>query len=595
MQRLVTTLAPINILFSSINRNNLTGLKKELATILAAKFGSCEFVHYGLCGEDGQNRDLQEQQLEFAKKIVHLVKDSIEPNSRVLLDGPSLAFAAQNLADANYQVCWLHHGTRAIEEDFKYQNLTIGDQQLCEFDGAVKFQIIAIEGTYHYLQQLELLTKSRDFLMQNGLVIMFGEYLDDDSERKCSTLPNLSSMRQLSNRLSFDVLHEIDFTEDAISTIENFQIICDDEDSSLSISEKWQENTDLLDIIKSELLSRRRCYKVFCLMKAAQSTDEYAGTEYGDIDSFSPKEISGLFEKSFNVEFDIDVWNWKYGLGNGKCVVARSKKGGAIVSHYGGAPRQIQYFGESNTAIQVCDVMVSPEVRLQYGKSSLFFKTAATFLEREIGNTVNHLLGFGFPNKKAMNIALRLGLYEKTDDFIELIYAESPKSYTKPYTLKPIEIRDKVHKRAIDNLWQSMANAFRDGILGNRDALYINYRYFDHPYGKSGLFKRFFIIDGDGKICAAVFMKEHEQSLLLMDIICPVSEMKECLRQLNGLVGEEKLKIWITKAWIDKVRIDGVVENELGIEIPCNSWNPGPSSKLLYGAWWLTAGDMDFI
>ena len=90
-------------------------------------------------------------------------------------------------------------------------------------------------------------------------------------------------------------------------------------------------------------------------------------------------------------------------------------------------------------------------------------------------------------------------------------------------------------------------------------------------------------------------MKEHAQSLLLMDIICPVSEMKECLRQLSGLVGEEKLKIWITKAWIDKVRIDGVVENELGIEIPCNSWNPGPSSKLLYGAWWLTAGDMDFI
>ena len=64
---------------------------------------------------------------------------------------------------------------------------------------------------------------------------------------------------------------------------------------------------------------------------------------------------------------------------------------------------------------------------------------------------------------------------------------------------------------------------------------------------------------------------------------------------IENSFGEEKLKIWITKAWIDEVRISGVIENELGIEIPCNSWNPGPSSKVLYGAWWLTAGDMDFM
>ena len=53
--------------------------------------------------------------------------------------------------------------------------------------------------------------------------------------------------------------------------------------------------------------------------------------------------------------------------------------------------------------------------------------------------------------------------------------------------------------------------------------------------------------------------------------------------------------MWITRAWADKVKIDGVIINELGIEIPCNSWNRGPSSKELLGAWWLTAGDMDFI
>ncbi|GIT64349.1 MAG: hypothetical protein Ct9H300mP22_7490 [Gammaproteobacteria bacterium] len=58
-----------------------------------------------------------------------------------------------------------------------------------------------------------------------------------------------------------------------------------------------------------------------------------------------------------------------------------------------GIPRHIQYFGEPNTAIQPSDVMVLLDVRRHYGKSSFFFKTAATFLEREIGNTVNHLFG----------------------------------------------------------------------------------------------------------------------------------------------------------------------------------------------------------
>jgi hypothetical protein len=72
----------------------------------------------------------------------------------------------------------------------------------------------------------------------------------------------------------------------------------------------------------------------------------------------------------------------------------------------GCAPRKIQYFGESSVAIQVCDVMVLPQVQLFYCRGSLFFKTAATFLEREIGNTVSHLLG----------------LYEKTEDLIELVY-----------------------------------------------------------------------------------------------------------------------------------------------------------------------------
>ena len=123
-----------------------------------------------------------------------------------------------------------------------------------------------------------------------------------------------------------------------------------------------QQNTiNSLDIVKAELSNKRRCYQVI-LLKAARSVEEFAGAEYEDINSFNPSEISELFEKNFNTKFNPDIWGWKYGLGIGKCVEARSEKGGPIVSHYGGAPRKIRFFGEPSDAIQVCDVMFLPEV-----------------------------------------------------------------------------------------------------------------------------------------------------------------------------------------------------------------------------------------
>ena len=246
-------------------------------------------------------------------------------------------------------------------------------------------------------------------------------------------------------------------------------------------------------------------------------------------------------------------------------------------------------------AIQVCDVMVLPEVRLQYGKNSLFFKTAATFLEREIGNTVGHLLGFGFPNKKAMNIALRLGLYEKTEDFLEFIFPIVDTKSSVEYKLLDIDSKNLAHQSAVDRLWDSMSPAFENGIIGVRNWEYVKYRYFDHPRGISGDFKRLFLSDAHGDICAAFFLKEHDQCNLIMDIICPFKDITQYISKLSLLLDEVRLKIWITKGWSKTLEVAGIIENDLGIEIPSNYWNPGPSSEILSGAWWLTAGDMDFM
>ena len=84
-----------------------------------------------------------------------------------------------------------------------------------------------------------------------------------------------------------------------------------------------------------------------------------------------------------------------------------------------------------------------------------------------------------------------------------------------------------------------------------------------------------------------------------MDVVCDAGEIEAVLAEVNrfvaGLPEAGRLKFWLTREWQKRLQLPDVAVQELGIEIPCNSWNPGPSSKVLYGAWWLTAGDMDFV
>lgn len=244
-------------------------------------------------------------------------------------------------------------------------------------------------------------------------------------------------------------------------------------------SEVGAAGGELLAELRAEFAEARRCLRLLEFVRQAGGLGEYEEAEYGAIDSFAPQEIEALFQESFEQPFDAELWCWKYELGQGHCVVARERHGGDIVAHYGGAPREILYFGRPDRAIQVCDVMVLPEKRVHYGKRSLFFKTAATFLEREIGFTVRQLLGFGFPNQKAMNIALRLGLYEKTDDFIALCLPAE--AHGSELIWQDLDWDSASQSGEIDGLWRAMAPGFCTGIIGLRHSDYLRYRYAQHP------------------------------------------------------------------------------------------------------------------
>ena len=106
-------------------------------------------------------------------------------------------------------------------------------------------------------------------------------------------------------------------------------------------------------------------------------------------------------------------------------------------------------------------------------------------------------------------------------------------------------------------------------------------------------------------------IKRSADAWLVMDIVAPLATVSRALTVLARVlakgareepfctqVGENDppsdLLLWLTKGWLARLDMPNAAVRDLGIEIPCNSWNPGPAARLLYGKWWLTAGDMDF-
>lgn len=585
-----------------------------LSRILELEFGESRLQHYGLFEESNvasqdAAAELFDGQQRFVAELAGLVENGAA-NAVVLIVGDTVLPLAKSLAEAGKSVHWF--GSKSLLntqvnslDSFHYA----GDDFVASTQPAL-VDVLIHAGTIRYLDQMALLSKSRDILGESGQLILFSEFLVDDSRIEYSALPNLSSFEQLSKRLGFSQVENRNLSASASHTLELVRPLLEIHGAVLA-GEATADATLLGDLqaefakMQSEFSGGRRGFHLYVLRREPASPNEWVDAEYGDIHSFQPVEVSDLFEKSFNVDFDEDLWNWKYVQGNGKCVVARLDKQGAIMAHYGGAPRKIAYFGEASMAIQPCDVMVHPSIRKQYGKGSLFFEVAASFLEREIGNTVGHLLGFGFPNQKTMNISKRLGLYEKTDDFIEILYpvseaGEDTAGEQQQATIVDYDPLDAASREELNSLWAAMKDDYSDGIIGVRDAEYIQHRYVNHPFSKTQQYRCVMIREaGSMKALAFAVLKGHDGGKLLMDLISPVAAMKSAIsilkQELRITEGGMALRLWVTSSGKEKVCTADAIVNELGIEIPCNSWNPGPSAELLYGAWWLTAGDMDFI
>ena len=482
--------------------------------------------------------------------------------------------------------------------------------------GSAPWDCIVSGGTCHYREQMGRLCRARSLLRDGGRLIVAGEFLRDVETIWKSGLPTEFSLLQLSSRLGFQLIDQADWTDKARQSIASAQqLLAWDSASFRFPPAAWLQSLlrglgprrqtasagamgDLireLDALAAEFDSGHRRFECFVFDLDTSSGGPWSELELGDISSFEPEEVAGIFRESFHREFDPALWRWKYGAGRGTAIVARQAPGGPVIAHYGGVAREIDYFGQDQLAFQGCDVMVKPAVRREYGRNSLYFHLTATLFEREIGYTVNHALGFGFPNKPVMKTAMRLGLYGKVDDYVELAIPESEAPPVN-WQIEPLAPEQPAHEKAADDLWRAMRRDFREGVIGKRHGAYLNWRYASHPHGAS-----YFplLLRQAGKARAIAVLKRHEEQWLLMDLVAPLASMDQAAgatrRWVDARPEPGALVMWLTAAWVRRLGWQGRIVKDLGIEIPFNAWNPGPDAKLPAGAWWLTAGDMDFL
>jgi len=558
-----------------------------------------EFLHFGVYyAQERSHLSYAAAQRRAQDQLQALM---LPPSARVLEIGCGAGTFARDLAAQGYDVTALTD----IEEEWRTASALPEQKALCVLQGLedyvppARFDILLLQQSAQYYDPLLLLSRANAWLVDGGQLLIADEFLLDDSVIRPEPRPLLSNFLRLAERCGFRVERQRELGRQVAPGLLQFAQLLQTQQQALG--ELLSLPGAALGALHGQLLvladnyaSARLGYTLLDLRRGPLDASQ---TVYGNADSFTLEEVLPLFERSFEVPFSAAVWEWKYGNGRGRAVSARQE--GELIAHYGGAPRDILFFGNCARAIQICDVMVMPEHRSFVSRDTLFFKTAATFLEQQIGNCAEHLLGFGFPNIRVLRMACRLGLYDVTDSFIEIHYprtvraADEPDLQVQPFALDAESARD-----AVASCWKQMAEDLRGGIVGVRDLDYLRYRYCSHPQWAEGGYECVALTgEGSPAPVAIVVLKRLGQERLLMDIIGAVADYPAALEAVRGTLagGNIGLHCRITRAHAPAVTLPGSDWRDLEIEIPCNIWTRGPDAASLAGAWWLTAGDMDFL
>nr|WP_281722749.1 GNAT family N-acetyltransferase [Nitrosomonas nitrosa] len=489
------------------------------------------------------------------------------PPCRILGVGTGLTAICASLDQKGYQVCSLLQEEQNTDQPNDRIEAQPRDAfQRLEDLAAVRnnFDVLLFQESVRAIEPLSLFNKGLDLLPVGGSLLIMDEFSSCRQPGPFQAgLHLLEDFLALAKRMGFELVEQLD----------------------LSVRET------LVPDHQEKYESGQSCYVFLYFVKQQLPTWRLQLLGENHI-----PDMLVLFEQTFGHSMSPAMWRWKYGAGRGHAIGAWRE--GRLIAHYGGMVRKILYFGQPQTAVQIGDVMVDKAERGTLTKKGPFFLMAATFLERYIGYGKPYLLGFGFPNERAMKVAERLHLYAEVGHMVEL---EWPPLAKTPHWQTRLQVIDKANAEqawvvtAIDQCWWDMSVSLREGIVGIRDWRYLQKRYLHHPHHQ---YQVVLVINRfGGKVRGVLVLRHDSNGCEIVDLVAPLNEIPLLVihaRRVTGISGDYRLFCRITERFIAHFTATGGIRQTLDIHIPTNIWSAGPTPTMLRDHWWLMSGDTDF-
>lgn len=551
--------------------------------------GQVQYLHYGLF--KNADNSLSQAQLHSTELLLAQLP---APPCRILEIGVGLGTTLKLLTEKGYQIQGITPDPAQVSYICRTwrEDAPVSCQRLEDFSAeAESFDVILFQESAQYIDPLVIFNQTLDFLRPSGSLLIIDEFALRRTDPRLEGLHLRSDLLAQAQRFGFDLVEQQDLSELAAPTLQYL----------LKVTTKHRQQ--LIDILS---------LTPECLDKLDQSNKSYQAKyrdgRYGygllhfhksappkwrlnTLDSECMNEMLALFEKSFNHKMSPTLWLWKYG--SERAPELGVWENNQLIAHYGGMPRDILYFGERQQAIQIGDVMVDPSRRGLLTRQGAFFRMAATFLERYIGYGKPFLLGFGFPNERAMKVAEYLGLYAEVDHMVEVSWSPL-KARPSLFTCLRIANKDTIKDEApaIDHLWYLMSQDLHNAIVGIRDWRYIQVRYLNHP----DKHYQFLLVKNrwNGRLRGLIVL--NPQGNDIVDLIAPLKDIQLLIfhaRRFAQTTDCDQLTCQITKAFAMYFKTLDCQHQALNIRIPSNVWSAGPSPESLRDRWWLMSGDID--
>ncbi|WP_292994989.1 bifunctional class I SAM-dependent methyltransferase/GNAT family N-acetyltransferase [Nitrosomonas sp.] len=562
------------------------------AHALLLQEGKATYLHYGLFQNNKTSLQVAQQ---FSTDL--LMARLPSPPCRILEVGVGLGTTLSLLNQRGYDV----HGITPDAQQIAYiqRNLGSGASVSCHSLQNFKvqpesFDVVLLQESAQYIEPLVIFNKALDLLPLPGDLVIIDEFALKYDEAGIEGLHLLNDMVALAERFGFELVERMDLSTQAAPTLDYLLRFTATHRQSLI------KDLALTDEQLAQLDESNRTYH----KKYASGHYGYALLHFRKkmvpkwrlkiLEKNQTPEMFSLFKKTFHHDMTPATWQWKYGSNSGREIGVWQEN--QLIAHYGGVSREILFFGQPQVAVQIGDVMVDASVRGMLTRKGPFFLMAATFPERFVGYGKPYLVGFGFPNERAMKVAERLGLYAEVGHMIEHSWkplSKFPLWGTRIHLIGREQTDFTI--TIADQCWQHMAADLQQAIIGVRDWKYLQHRYLEHPnqqYQVILVKNRF-----SGRARGILILRFDPEGCEIVDLIASLVEIPLLIihaRRLAGIQGATRIYCHITENFSTYFAITGGTQKSTNIRIPATTWSNGPTPETLKNRWWLMSGDKDF-